>query len=135
MWVSGFRDESDMSDLTGNVGGRGFRKRCELTEGNRVTCLMGHLFLPFFLQPKALIPLVPMDITFTLSKPAFAIRSKSEHTNYRFNFRKFTIKVPRMRVAPSIASRLEQRLAREAVRYPLRNISTRLFTIPAGLRK
>ena len=122
-------------DLTGNVGGRGFRKRAILTEAGRVATFMGPLWLPFFLQPKALVPLVPVDLTFTLSKPSFAIRSKSAHTNYRFNFRKFTLKVPRMRVAPSIASRLEQRLAREAAHYSIRNISTRLFTIPAGLRK
>ena len=131
MWTTGFRDEQDLSDLTGNVGARGFRKRCELTEGNKRTCFIGPLWAPLFLQPKALLPLVPMDISFQLAKPSFVIRSRSTHVKYRYNFDKFTLKIPRMKVAPSIASKIEARLANEVARYPIRNFSTRMFTIPA----
>ena len=45
---------------------------------------------------------------------------------------KFILKIPRMKVAPSIASKIEARLANEVARYPIRNFSTRMFSIPAG---
>lgn len=130
-----YRDEPDLSDLSGNAGGRGFRKRCFLTQDNKTTVFTGPIWLPFFLQPRALIPLTPLDITFSLSKPSFAIRSKSPHTNYRFNFRKFVLRVPRMKVAPTVASRIEAHLANNVAKYPIRQTSTRLFTIPPGLKK
>lgn len=135
LWTTGYRDETDLSDLVGNVGARGFRRRCILTEGGKTACFIGPLWLPLFLQPKALVPLCPLDLTFQLSKPSFAIRSRSHHTKYRYNFRKFTMKVPRMKVAPSVASRLEQKLATEVAKYSIRNVSTRCFTINAGARK
>lgn len=110
---TGWRTEKNLNDLRGDNGYLGFRERAKLTELSHKTTFLGPLFLDLFMQDRFLIPLCSIDLTFTLSKWQFALRVNTADdvdANYKIKIDKFKVLLNRVKVAPSIAARMEERL-------------------------
>ena len=81
-----------------------------------------------------LIPLVNVDLNFTLSNNAFSLRSNSTDHLYQIRIDKFIVKLSRCRVNPSIAAKIEERMSKGPCLYPLRLTKARILTIPPGAK-
>ena len=134
IFTVGFRTEKDLSDCNGFFGPKGFRQRAILTEGNRTAVFLSPLFLPIFLQPKCLPPLIEIRLQFSLNTSAFALRSADPDHSYKINIKAFHLNVQRIKVNATLANNIEQRMAREAAVFPIRNCQTRFFTINQGVK-
>ena len=134
IFTVGYRTEKDLSDTNGYQGPRGFRQRAALTEDGKVAVFLSPIFLPIFLQPKCLPPLMEIRLQFSLNTSAFALRSADPDNEYKFHIKTFHLYVQRIKVNASLANNIEQRLAKEAAVFPLRNCQTRFFTINANVK-
>lgn len=131
--VTGWRTEKDLHDTRGDDGYAGFRRRAELTERSKKVVFMGPIFADVFCQDRFIIPLTKIELTFTLSTWQFALRvntAPAVNANYRFKIDKFKVLLNRVRVTPSVAARMEERLSRSPALYPIRACNVRVFTIP-----
>ena len=73
-------------------------------------------------------------LQFSLNSSAFALRSADADHQYKFHIKAFHLYVQRIKVNATLANNIEQRLAREAAVYPLRNCQSRFFTINANAK-
>lgn len=120
-----------MSINDGFGGFDGHRKRAMLTQGGVKTMFIGPMFLDICMQDRFLIPLTNLEFTFTLSRPEFALRVHTEtDQNYKFVIDNFKILLNRVRVTPSVAAAVEQKLTRSPALYPIRACTAKVFTIP-----
>ena len=86
------------------------------------------------MQSRMLIPLVNIDLDFSLSSNAFSLRSNSTVHQYQIKLDKFVIKLSRCRVNPSVAAKIEERMTKSPCLYPLRLTKARIITIPPGAK-
>ena len=77
-----------------------------------------------------MLPLVNVDLTFSLAKNSFALRSNSTAHQYRFVIDKFLLNLSRVQVSPTVAGKIETQLQKGPSLYPLRFMKCRIFTIP-----
>ena len=119
---TGWRTEKDLHNRRGDAGQfTGFRARCALTEHSQKVRFTGPIFLSFFMQDRFLLPLCNIDLVFSLSKPEFALRvNTAVDANYTFKIDSFKIELHRVRVTPTVATRIEERLSKSAALYPIR---------------
>ena len=73
-------------------------------------------------------------LQFSLNTSAFALRSGDQENEYKFHIKAFHLYVQRIKVNASLANNIEQRLAKEAAVFPIRNCQTRFFTINTNVK-
>ena len=118
-----------MSDVNGFDGEAPFRKRATNTQGAKRWPVGGPLFLPMFLQNKLLMPLVQIDLVFTLAQPTFCLRSNNAAMSYKPQLHNFRIEMKRIKVAAHVSQQIETKLQKEPCLYPIRHTDIRMFTI------
>ena len=134
---TGWRTEKDMHDKQADFGFTGLRSRAVLTERSKKAVFLGPIFADTFCQDRFLIPLTKIELSFTLSTWQFALRvntAEDVNANYRFKIDKFKVLLNRVKVTPSVAARMEERLTKSPSLYPIRACNVRVFTIPQGAK-
>ena len=120
-----------MRSVNGFDGFDGFRKRAMLTQGGEKCMFIGPLFLSICMQDRFLLPLCSLEFVFTLANPEFVLRvNTATGLNYKYVIDNFKILLNRVRVTPTVASRIEERLQQSPALYPVRMCSCRVFNVP-----
>ena len=73
--VAGFFMESNPDDTDMLKPGSGFMKRGKKSNGSDVYKVSSAIWSPLFCQPKAMLPMVKLSVTFQLHEPNFVLKS------------------------------------------------------------
>ena len=120
-----------MRSVNGFNGFDGFKQRAMLTENGQKCMFIGPLFLSIAMQDRFLLPLCSLEFVFTLAHPEFVLRvNTATDRNYKYVIDNFKILLNRVRVTPTVASRIEERLQKSPALYPVRMCSCRVFNVP-----
>ena len=91
--------------------------------------------LSFHLQSRLLIPMTAFSYHFFLASTNQVLKCADQAiTDFRFEIRNFKLHYNKVEVNESLALGIEKRLSGSPARYPLINLVTRDFIIPAGLQ-
>ena len=123
-----YKDEAKKFDNETNTG---FVRRSKLINASKTFELMGPLYLNFFKQGQYLISQTDMRIKLIPSKPEFALNAYGT-TDFKINFEKVVLYVPRFTLNPSVINGHATGLKRQNAIYPLIHNEVTTYTIPAG---
>ena len=110
----------------------GFTTRREYITGSRVVDMMGRLHVDMFLQDKFLINGVDVKIRLVRSKPAFALMSGGVAPDYKITIVNATLFVKKATLNPAVQVAHINTLEKNTVKYSLRPVSVKVYSIPAG---
>ena len=130
--LTGYRNESDLSDDNGFDGAGGFRQRCELTQSNKIATFIGPIFTPLTNQSRLILPLTTHMFTFFFANNNFALRSNSTTHQYKIKFESIKLVLTRAELNPHVSLEIEKKLSTKPALYPIVKPSIRSFYIPEG---
>lgn len=123
-----YRDEATKFDDASNEG---FKKRSAILGTSEDVEFMGPLYFDFFNQDRYLISQTDMRIKLTPSKPEFALNAFGT-ADFKINFQKVILYVPRMELNPSVINGHAIGLKRQNAFYNLDHTELITYTIPKG---
>ena len=109
----------------------GFVKRREHIAGSRVVDMMGRLHLDMFMQDKFLINGVDVKIRLVRSKAAFALMALG-NADYKITIVNATLFAKKATLNPAVQMAHVKTLEKTTVKYPLRPVECKVYSIPAG---
>ena len=109
----------------------GFVTRREYIAGSRVVDMMGRLHVDMFLQDKFLINGVDVKLRLVRSKPSFALMAAGIN-EYKINIVNASLFVEKATINPVVQMAHIKALERNKVKYPLRPVERKVYSIPAG---
>ncbi|XP_035677192.1 uncharacterized protein F54H12.2-like [Branchiostoma floridae] len=110
----------------------GLQKRAEFTQGSNVVDMISPLHIDMFFQERYLISSVDLKIKLQRSKNQFCLMSSEADASYKVVIMEAALFVRKVRLASSYFLSIENQLARETVKYPIRRIEVKPITIPRG---
>ena len=110
----------------------GFVTRREYITGSRVADMMGRLHVDMFLQDKFLINGVDVKIRLVRSKPSFALMAGGPNLDYKITIVNAALFVKKATLNPAVQVAHIKALERNTVKYPLRPVDCKVYSIPAG---
>ena len=135
LWYKDKASRMSAVDLEGGVDPNpGFVTRREYISGSRVVDMMGRLHVDMFLQDKFLINGVDVKIRLVRSKPAFALMAGGAAPDYKITITNATLFVKKATLNPTVQLAHIKALEKSTVKYPLRPVSMKVYSIPAGAR-
>ena len=120
--------------VDGATANAGFVARRENIVRSRVVDMMGRLHVDLFLQDKFLINGVDVKIRLVRSKAAFALMAGGPHPDYRINIVNATLFVKKATLNPTVQMAHIKALEKSTVKYPMRSVDCKVYSIPAGAR-
>ena len=114
--------------------GLGAKSRRGYITGSRVVDMMGRLHVDMFLQDKFLINGVDVKIRLVRAKPSFALMSGGAAADYKITIVNATLFVKKATLNPAVQVAHINALEKNTVKYPLRPVSVKVYSIPAGAR-
>ncbi|KAI0213962.1 hypothetical protein LSAT2_000953 [Lamellibrachia satsuma] len=118
----------------GAAANAGFVARRANIVRSRVVDMMCHLHVDLFLQDKFLINGVDVKIQLVRSKSAFGLMAGGANPDYRINVINATLFIKKATLNPSIQMAHIKALQKSTVRYPMRSVDCKVYSIPAGAR-
>ena len=101
---------------------------------SRTVDLMGRLHVDLFLQDKFLINGVDAKIRLVRSKPAFVLMAGGANPDYRINIVNATLFAKKATLNPTVQMAHIKVLEKRTVKYPMRSVECKVYSIPAGAR-
>ena len=127
-------DEHDPSSLD-IVTPSNYRIRALLFALSSWVSVRTALPLSFHLQSRMILPMTSFSYHFFLASPNQVLKCADPAiTDFRFEIRNFKLHYNKVEVNESLALGIEKRLSASPAKYPLINLVTRDFIIPAGLQ-
>ncbi|KAI0225610.1 hypothetical protein LSAT2_023640 [Lamellibrachia satsuma] len=123
--------------LTGQLwhkANSGFVARCEHIVRSRVVDMIGRLHVDLFLQDKFLINGVDVKIRLVSNKAAFALMAGGPHPDYKINIVNATLFAKKATLNPTVQMAHIKTLEKSTVKYPMRSVDCKVYSIPAGAR-
>ena len=120
--------------VDGAAANAGFVARREHIVRSRVVDMMGRLHVDLFLQDKFLINGVDVKIRLVRSKAAFALMAGGPNPDYRINIVNATLFAKKATLNPTVQMAHIKALEKSTVKYPMRSIDCKVYSIPAGAR-
>ncbi|KAI0241941.1 hypothetical protein LSAT2_015400, partial [Lamellibrachia satsuma] len=118
----------------GPAANEGFVARRENILRSRVVDMMGRLHVDLFLQDKFLINGVDVKIRLVRSKPAFALMAGGVNPDYKIQIVNACLFAKKVTVNPSVQIAHVKALEKSTVKYPMRSVECKVYSIPAGTR-
>ncbi|KAI0231796.1 hypothetical protein LSAT2_017836 [Lamellibrachia satsuma] len=115
----------------GPAPNHGFVTRREYITGSRVVDMMGRLHVDMFMQDKFLINGVDVKIRLVRSKPSFALMALGPH-DYKLIIVNAALFVKKATLNPAVQVAHIKALEKNTVKYPLRPVDCKVYSIPAG---
>ena len=109
----------------------GFVTRRDYIAGSRVVDMMGRLHVDMFLQDKFLINGVDVKLRLVRSKPSFALIAAG-NTEYTITIVNASLFVKKATITPAVQKAHIMALERTTVKYPLRPVECKVYSIPTG---
>ena len=120
--------------VDGAAATAGFVARRENIVRSRVVDMMGRLHVDLFLQDKFLINGVDVKIRLVPSKAAFALMAGGPNPDYRINIVNATLFAKKATLNPTVQMAHIKALEKSTVKYPMRSVNCKVYSIPAGAR-
>ena len=118
--------------VDGTVDNAGFVARRENIVRSRVVDMMGHLHVDLFLQDKFLINGVDVKIRLVRSKSAFPLMAGGNNPDYRITIVNATLFAKKTTLNPTVQMAHIKALELSTVKYPMRSVDCKAYSIPAG---
>ncbi|KAI0230293.1 hypothetical protein LSAT2_019326 [Lamellibrachia satsuma] len=120
--------------VDGAAANAGFVARREHIVRSRVVDMMGRLHVDLFLQDKFLINGVDVKIRLVRNKAAFALMAGGPNPDYRINIVNATLFAKKATLNPTVQMAHIKALEKSTVKYPMRSVDCKVYSIPAGAR-
>ncbi|KAI0242984.1 hypothetical protein LSAT2_009527 [Lamellibrachia satsuma] len=120
--------------VDGPAANAGFVARRENIVRSRVVDMMGRLHVDLFLQDKFLINGVDVKIRLVRSKAAFALMAGGPNPDYRITIVNAALFAKKATLNPTVQMAHIKALERSTVKYPMRSVDCKVYSIPAGAR-
>ena len=117
----------------GPAANEGFVVRRESILRSRLVDMMGRLHVDLFLQDKFLINGVDVKIRLVRSKPAFALMAGGNH-DYKIQIVNAALFAKKATLNPTVQMAHIKALEKSPVKYPMRSVECKVYSIPAGTR-
>ena len=131
-----YKDKASRMNAVELIGGpdpnHGFVTRREYITGSRVVDMIGRLHVDMFLQDKFLINGVDVKLRLVRSKPSFALMAGGPHLDYKITIVNATLFVKKATLNPAVQLAHIKALERNTVKYPLRPVDCKVYSIPTG---
>ena len=108
----------------------GMKHRKSLAARSRVVEMTGKLHLDLFFQERYIINKVNLKLKLVRSKDGFSLMS--DGTEFKVNVVEAALFVRKVRVSHAIKNAHAKLLERGTLKYPIRRVATKAFTVPAG---
>ena len=118
----------------GPAANEGFVARRENIVKSRMVDMMGRLHVDLFLQDKFLINGVDVKIRLVRSKPAFALMAGGLNPDYKIQIVNATLFAKKATLNPTVQMAHIKALEKSTVKYPMRSVECKVYSIPAGTR-
>ena len=112
----------------------GFVTRRENILRSRLVDMIGRLHVDLFLHDKFLISGVDVKIRLVRSKPAFALMAGGLNPDYKINIVNATLFAKKATLNPTVQMAHIKALEKSTVKYPMRSVECKVYSIPAGTR-
>ena len=135
--LGGWEIEEDLEANAAEDGAEadtGFYRRAQKTRESRVWTLSGPLHSSITLQNRYILPLVPISITLTKSRPEFCLHSNSQNPNYLIEITSAKIIIKRVKILSTYKLRIENELLKNEALYPLKTFECRPYSLDAGVK-
>ncbi|KAI0232430.1 hypothetical protein LSAT2_017253 [Lamellibrachia satsuma] len=132
LWYKDTANRMNAVELAaGPAPNHGFVTRRQYITRSRVVDMMGRLHLDMFMQDKFLINGVDVKLRLVRSKPSFALMAQGPH-EYKITFVNASLFVKKATLNPAVQMAHLKALENNPVRYPLRPVDCKVYSIPAG---
>ena len=118
----------------GPAANEGFVARRENIVRSRMVDMMGRLHVDLFLQDKFLINGVDVKIRLVRCKPAFALVAGGLNPDYKIQIVNANLFAKKATLNPTIQMAHIKALEKSTVKYPMRSVECKVYSIPAGTR-
>ena len=118
--------------VDGAAANAGFVARRENIVRSRVVDMIGRLHVDLFLQDK--FNGVDVKIRLVRSKAAFALMAGGPNPDYRINIVNATLFAKKSTLNPTVQMAHIKALEKSTVKYPMRSVDCKVYSIPAGAR-
>ena len=118
----------------GPAANEGFVTRRANIVRSRIVDMMGRLHVDLFLQDKFLINGVDVKIRLVRSKSAFALMGGGVDPDYKINIVNATLFAKKATLNPTVQMAHIKALEKSTVKYPMRSVDCKVYSIPAGAR-
>ena len=120
--------------VEGPAANEGFVIRRANIIRRRVVDLMGRFHVDLFLQDKFLINGVDVKVRLVCSKAAFALMAGGNNPDYRINIVNAILFAKKATLNPTMEMAHIKALENSTVKYPMRSVECKVYSIPAGAR-
>ena len=135
LWYKDTATHMDAVEIVdGATANAGFVARREHIVRSRVVDMMGRLHVDLFLQDKFLINGVDVKIRLVRNKAAFALMAGGPEPDYRIKIVNATLFVKKATLNPTVQMAHIKALEKSTVKYPMRSVDCKVYSIPAGAR-
>ena len=135
LWYKDTAAHMDAVELVdGATANAGFVARREHIVRSRVVDMMGRLHVDLFLQDEFLINGVDVKIRLVRNKAAFALMAGGVHPDYKIDIVNATLFVKKATLNPAVQMAHIKTLEKTTVKYPMRSVDCKVYSIPAGAR-
>ena len=135
LWHKDTASNMDAVEIVDGVAANaGFVARRANIVRSRVVDMMGRLQVDMFLQNKFLINGVDVKIRLVRSKAAFAHMAGGPNPDYRITIVNAALFAKKTTLNPTVQMAHIKALERSTVKYPLRSVDCKVYSIPAGAR-
>ena len=118
----------------GPAANEGFVTRRENILRSRMVDMIGRLHVDLFLQDQFLINGVDVKIRLVRSKPAFALMAGGPNPDYKINIVNATLFAKKATLNPTVQMAHIKAPEKSTVKYPMRSVEYKVYSIPAGTR-
>lgn len=135
MWekdTAGQFEETSIGDTAKNLG---FKKRNKLVAASKIVDLYGRPHCDLFQQDRLLLNNVDLRLKLTRSKDAFCLMTGEANPTYRVNIMSAVLYVRRVIPSPAVLIGFSEALKTNTVKYPIRRVEIKTFTIPINSRQ
>ena len=108
----------------------GMKDRKSLTARSRVVEMAGKLHSDIFFQERYMLNKVNLKLKLVRSKDSFSLMS--DGTEFKVNVVEAALFVRRVKVSDAIRNTHAKLLEKGTLKYPIRRVATKAFTVPAG---
>ncbi|XP_035692553.1 uncharacterized protein F54H12.2-like [Branchiostoma floridae] len=110
----------------------GLKKRTQFTQDSNVVDMISPLHVDAFFQERYLINNVDLKIKLQRSKNQFCLMSADANPDYKVVIMEAALFVRKVKLSSSYRLSIENQLARETAKYPLRRVEVKAITLPRG---
>jgi len=130
LWYKDTAGQMDSTATTDAGPNAGLVKRTEFSQLGRVVDLLGTIHSDMFCQERYLVNGVSLRMRLVRNKDAFALMSGA--AGYKINIVSAVLHARKVKLSPTIVLAHAKALERGNIKYPIRRVDCKVFSVPTG---